>query len=415
MSQKQTISSGIQRYHTAVATLNSPAKQWDDQTVLEVLVARDTLQQILDKIDAATETENNPTTGQLLQIAATDAKLIQQKDRIAMHPTLAHWRQSFTPPDNAWWWHFEPPTHPHNRLDWLWSSLTIAALTANLALVADIGARFLAGSPGVWSSLAAIAPGILTLFAGGGALTKTGQTAIERLLEQVGVAKHYWHEVKLGIAVLLFCLLVGFHSKISDIATLYQQEGIKQYEAGNLAGAQASFERALDLNSDYPEAQFRLGLIYEDLQESEQAWAEYRKASQAGYLPSYNALARLYIIQDESRKAIALLNQAIAQFDPETDPVELDYALHKNLGWARLKQSQWPEAQAELEHAIEINPERADAYCLLAQIIEQQQTPAAALQTWEQCLRYLPVPFDVDTDRWLEMARQRVSAEANQE
>ncbi|MEM6435699.1 MAG: tetratricopeptide repeat protein, partial [Cyanobacteria bacterium P01_D01_bin.115] len=96
-------------------------------------------------------------------------------------------------------------------------------------------------------------------------------------------------------------------------------------------------------------------------------------------------------------------------FDPDQHDPGLAYALHKNLGWARLQQGRLPEAEAELQQAIALDPERADAYCLLAQTLEQQVQADAALPQWENCLRYARV----QDDAWIDQAQQRLDAQEN--
>jgi tetratricopeptide (TPR) repeat protein len=363
--------------------------------VMAVLKARDCLQQLLDTAtETAAETASALPAGLWLQLAKLDEDFLTHKALIGGHPKLEAWRKSLAPPESAWWWYLEKPVDPRDRLDWLWNGLTVAALTGNLALVTDIATRFLTGAPGVWSAFAAIAPGILTLFASGGALTTVGQQTIEKGLSSFKIKRYRWSEAKLGISGGLFLGLMGFHAALPNIATLYYQTGTDLYDDGKLSSAQTNLERALSLYPDYPEAHFHLGIIQEDLQQPTQAEESYRKALEAGYLPAYNNLSRLYIVQGQADQAVQLLNRALFSFDAEQDESDLGYALHKNLGWARLEQARLPEAEANLKKAISLQADRAEAYCLMGKLLEQRGEPDAALGYWDNCLNYANVYTD---------------------
>ncbi|MEO0825002.1 MAG: tetratricopeptide repeat protein [Cyanobacteria bacterium J06635_15] len=412
MSNPPPLATAVTRYQLALAPLNAPkgkpAPQLSEVQVLELLKARDEVQAILDQIAQQSTPLGADCNADLIQLAQLDAQLKDHGKAIATFPQLQNWQNSFQPPPTDWWWHFEPPKDPRDRVDWLWNSLTLAALTANLALVTDIASRFFTGAPGVLSSFAAIAPSVLTLFAGGGALTKAGRMAIKHVLSQIGISKHRWHEAQFAISGSLLMLLMIFHTSLPNIARFYNNRGeIQFYEAGKIVSAQGDFQKALALNPDYAKAQFNLGATYEELQEPDKAEMEYRKALSADYLPAYNNLAHLYIVQEEFDRAIPFLQQGLSIFDPALHEPGLAYALHKNLGWARLKQARLPEAEAELQQAIALDPERADAYCLLAQVLEQQDQAATALPQWENCLKYARVQDDL----WIDQAQQRIDTQ----
>ncbi|NET36655.1 MAG: tetratricopeptide repeat protein [Cyanothece sp. SIO1E1] len=374
--------------------------------IMGILKARDCIQMLLDSASDSMGQEASLISADLwLQLALLDEAFLKHKNLVASYPKLETWRKSFDPPESAWWWHLEKPADPRDRLDWLWNSLTIAALTGNLALVTDIASRFLTGVPGVWSAFAAITPGILTLFASGGALTKVGQQTIEKLLLHLKFTKYRWSEAKLVFSGGLLLSLVAFHTALPAVAILYNHTGKNLYDDGKLSSAQANFERALSLYPDYPEAHFWLGLIQEDLQQPEAAEESYRKALQAGYLPAYNNLSLLYIVQGEPDKAMQLLNRALFSFDQKQEDPELGYALHKNIGWARLEQARYPEAEVYLKKAIELKGDRADAYCLMGKLLEQQQEPEAALDYWNNCLNYANVYTD---DLFIDEASDRL-------
>ena len=412
----------IADYRHWVSQLATEGNAWSEETVLATLRSRDRTQYLIDQL------ANLPDDGILppqiwIDLANTDAELGRQGDRLRTLATLASWRKSVYPPEHHWWWYPPEPEPPKDALAWLWGGLTIAMLTISLALAQDIASRFTANVPGVWSSLGAIAPVVLTLFASGGALTKVGQQALESILASRVPHRKNWARLKFALALALALGLFFFHSLgLPRIAQAYNQQGEAQYEAGDWASAQNNFQQALSLKPDYPQAQFNLGVMYEEFQQTDRARAEYLKAVQAGYLPAYNNLARLYLQQGETEAALPLLRMALSNPALQEEDPELQYVLYKNLGQARLTQDRLPEAETALLEAIalgqDLDPPRPDAYCLLAQAIAAQaalpNAPASEGETdlptaqaaWTRCLQLANRP---EHDQWEGMARQALT------
>ena len=424
MMDAERLEKALRQYKTAIAQLPSPPEDKVNQStsqlspeevkalepkIMAVLKARDRIQMLLDSASETEKEEADLLSADLwLQLATLDEELLKRETLIGGHPNLDSWCKRFNPPNSAWWWYLEKPIDLRDRLDWLWNGLTVAALTGNLALVTDIASRFLTGAPGVWSAFAAITPGILTLFASGGALTAVGQQTVEKVLSHLKLKGYHWSEAKLAFSGGLLLGLMGFHAALPAVATLYNRTGKELYAAGKLSSAQTNFERALSLHPDYPDAHFHLGIIQEDLQKPEEAEQSYRKALEAGYLPAYNNLSRLYILQEEPHKAVQLLNRALFNFNPDQEEPELGYALNKNMGWARLEQARYPEAEAYLKKAITLNIDRAEAYCLMGKLLEQQGDPEAAVAYWEDCLNNANIYTD---DAFIDEASDRLDTQ----
>jgi tetratricopeptide (TPR) repeat protein len=425
MGSPHPLETAANDYRQWVSRLVNAADAWSEEMVLATLHSRDRTQNLIDQLSETADAQTlSPKFW--LDLANADADLGRQSDRLRALPALPRWRKSVHPPDHHWWWYPPEPEPPKDGLAWLWGGLTIAMLTISLALAQDIASRFTTDAPGVWSSLGAIAPVVLTLFASGGALTKVGQQLLESILSTRGPAQKNWARIKFALAFALALGLFFFHSLgLPRIAQAYNQQGEAQYETGDWASAQNNFQQALNLKPDYPEAQFNLGVMYEEYQQYDQARAEYLKAVQAGYLPAYNNLAHLYLQQGKTDEAVPLLRQALSNPDLQQKGPELAYVLHKNLGEARLAQDRLPEAETALLEAIEIgqaaeNP-RPDAYCLLAQVLEKQEalpnaTPYSgdaaiptAQATWTRCLQLANRP---EHDQWEGMARQALTQPA---
>ena len=398
----------------ALETLLAGKKDWPDEKVLLLLRRRDRIQHLIDQL--AEQPKTPEISPQLwLALSQDDAQVGQWNDRLLNLELLPNWRKSLNPPVHHWWWYPKSIEEPKPILGWLFGGLTVALLTLTLALAKDIAARFFTGAPGVWSSIGAIVPVALALLAAGGVLTKVGQQIVDAYLTQRVPYPRYWPLIKFSLALGLLGVFFWGHSVgLPWAAAKYHAVGSKQYfEEGKLAKAQVNFERALQLNSDFPTANHDLALTYEDLRDFKQAKAEYAKAIKAGYLKSVNNLARLQLMEEEYESAAVLLltaQQTLQDNPPDSDDPELEYGLHKNLGWAWLKQGRLIKAQGELLTAIRLEKQlsgsRPDAHCLLAQVLEAQENTTEAQAEWETCLRKISRPED---DVWAGMANKALS------
>lgn len=396
MASKKLIQA-LEHYSVTLCAVEEAQPQPSSEQILAVLRARDAIEAAL------TDKTEDPTEG-LITIVQLDNRLRQQAAPIAQTVKLADWRASLQPPAQSWWWYFEASPSRWDRFDWLWSVLTILCLTISLGLVADISSRFLSGGPDTWATLAVVGQSMLTLLAAGGALTLAGQEAIKRIFASLKIPIQFRQEARLLLAILLLGGLVVLRFSLPDIAIWYNNNGLQNYNAGQLTSAQFDYVRALKLNPDYLEAHYNLGILYEDLQQLDSAKVEYLSAVQGGLDAAYNNLARLYILEEDYAAAVPLLKRGLLL----TNDNEVRYDLHKNLGWARLEQRRFDEGLVELQAAIAILPEQAPAHCLLAQVLEGRGDQVGALGEWEMCLKFAD-SLRPDEDAWIGMARQRLA------
>lgn len=381
-----------------------------DEICLDVFIARDQLQNYL--------SEQDPSYSKFLpQLSQLDQRLKKQIKAISQMFPLSEWRKLRTISDVAWWWQGEDPdvVHPWDRLDWLWEALTIPTLTINFALVVSISSRFLAGGPDAFGAIAIVGQSVVAMLAAGAPLTQTGQKIIDQGLQACGLPKYLWHEAKLGIAVATLLSLLGLQTSLPGIARFYVKRGLEErYDKYQATAALKDYKRAIELDPNNMEAHYRLGAIYEDLLDFSQADSEYRVAILGGCLEAINNLSRLYILEDNADDAAAVLSKVGRQnAKPCTnvDSDSLEYALSKNLGWARFKQERYVEARNALEAAIELRSDQSAPYCLLAQVIEDEsedESNAEALKAWSKCLDFALDPLP-EEDEWLYEAEQRLN------
>lgn len=145
-----------------------------------------------------------------------------------------------------------------------------------------------------------------------------------------------------------------------------------------------NYEKALKLNPDSWSGHYGLGTFYDDQGKKDLAEQQYQLAikinSQA--IPVINNLSRLKNLKGDYNAAIALALQGLQK----TKEPKLRAALYKNLGWALFEQNKLGQAKEYLEKAGELDPQRADTYCLLAQVQEALGDNDNSWLNWEACL-----------------------------
>jgi tetratricopeptide (TPR) repeat protein len=180
-------------------------------------------------------------------------------------------------------------------------------------------------------------------------------------------------------------LFTGFNlwKSAPDIAFELNEWG---FDSKNLVNAELYYRLALIFDPKMPEPSYNLGLLYEDQNKFNQAEAAYKRAIKQGWVDAYNNLARLYILQKQSLKAVSLLEKEL----PSASENKTKYAMLKNLGWANMELGRYEEAQTYLKKAMTVPSMRPSAYCLNIQLLELQQLKQQALPDLHKCLNLEP-------------------------
>jgi tetratricopeptide (TPR) repeat protein len=353
----------------------------------------------------------------LEKLSQLDETLRKQAGAIAPFTQSADWRASFSPKEAYWWWFLKASTNPwSDRFDWLWSGVSVTFLTVSLGLMGDIAPRFLTGGPDSFGAFTVSAQSVLTLLVAGGALTKAGQEALKSFLKAINIPEKYWHELGALGSLIVVCIFFILRQSLPQIGTnFYTNPGIESRRNGDWSSAEEQFKRAIQLNADDAQAHFQLGLLYEDLQLIDQARPQYQLAIQGGIPVATNNLARLNIMKKEYAAAVSLLLKALDTDKKQPLDAKTKYAVLKNLGWARFKQGNYPDAEAKLLEAINLkstvkleNYEIAAPHCLLAQVMEAQKDKKAALTEWKTCNQYANITIP-EQDEWAAIAQKRLT------
>lgn len=389
---------------------------------LEVMAARNALQTLLQSTNPPTDFSGLTLT----TIADLDQQLKEQAEDLDRCLKTVDWQTSFAPSETAWWWSIKPkPPNPWWNQDWLWQAVSITCITVSVGLFGDVSARFLKGGPDSIGAIAVSAQSIGTLLTAGGALTIAGQEANKRLLNRLHISEQYWHELGAGFSLLLLGSAVCLRFSLPHIATLYSDRGFTNYKQGDFGTAEELYQRALQLNPDDDPTHFRLGLLYEDLQDLVKARSNYQAAARTGIPEAINNLSRLNLLDKKPALAVPFLLKALEQEDKNSP--EDQYVLLKNLGWASLQLKDYGDAEERLNAAIKLQKTAhltetatdanrdtslpiASPYCLLAQVKTAQSDPKSALTAWETCNAEAN-PYIPEEHEWAITARQLLKAQ----
>jgi tetratricopeptide (TPR) repeat protein len=265
---------------------------------------------------------------------------------------------------------------------------------------------------------------LLTLLKARSEVTKAGQRAFTELLHRLQVPKQWHEEVKLSATGLLLLGLLVFWFSLPEIANIYNQRGLHAYHNQAYSQAETLYKQAISLDKDHSHAHYNLGVLYEDWGNQEKAKQHYQIAASQGNIRAHNNLARLLILEEKYADAVHHLQQALLaikkiQQNPESKEVEPEdkYSIYKNLGWARLGQERYQDAQQYLLLAKNLTKGEykdqisrvASARCLLAQVYEKQEKKEAAIEEWQACCA-LGNKLVSEEDAWLHQARQQLQA-----
>jgi serine/threonine protein kinase len=165
-----------------------------------------------------------------------------------------------------------------------------------------------------------------------------------------------------------------------------------------------NYEKALKLKPDTWEGHYGLGTFYDEQGKKDLAEQQYELSlkSNSQAIPVMNNLSRLKNLKRDYNSAIALALQGLQK----TKESKLQAALYKNLGWAKLEQKKLSEAKEYLEKAGELDPQRADIYCLFAQVQEALGDNDNSWLNWEACL--ILESKQPEVFRWREDVLQRI-------
>ena len=364
-----------------------------------ILKSRDDVEELLNK-------GHSYSSAILATIINLDNELKKQARRIAHDIDLNQCRVSLNPPIKNWWWFID------ENVNQVWRTLTIICTYLTIAGMSFIAPRIFKGGTDFLGSIYSIiliflaSPGVKSLFH---YFPKT----LDQFFVRIGIPSINLNKVTLGLStssLLIVVITILMSPKISEF---YQNRGLKYYKSNYLGAALDSYNRSLAWESDNTTAHFYIGLINEDLQNTESAISAYQTAEKSCKSDNINVcartrnnLSRLYIKNKNYDSAISLLNRQEIYWT--SDDVLVNFSLKKNKGWALYIQTYLLEAESILLEAIDIAKNSTDiisksdaaaAYCLYAQVLDKLSIQVTGIRQDERCI-YWDKCFE-DNDRYL--------------
>jgi serine protease Do len=173
-------------------------------------------------------------------------------------------------------------------------------------------------------------------------------------------------------------------TKPKDAKTYYVR-GLTKFDKGDVSGAIAEFNQAIQSQSDYAEAYFYRGLAYFDLKELPNSIADYNKAIDlnAGYVDAYYNRALVFSAMGDKPSAIADYTQVIR--------LDRNFAAaYNNRGLALSELGDQKQAIDDFNQALQINPGRANTYFNRGLALFRIGNDRAALADYTQAIQLSP-------------------------
>ncbi|NEP11844.1 MAG: hypothetical protein F6K14_16870 [Symploca sp. SIO2C1] len=397
----------IEHYAAHLERLESPEAAGTESSIYEVLLARDSVENLLLKRCERAETS-------LAELVELDQRLKAKEDLIGATPKLNNWREVLKPPETAWWWYFSPTPviDVWDQLDWLWNTLTVACLGMVGSLMINITNAMSAGGAVQWpETFMTLMQGTGLALVAGGTLTSKGQTQVEKLLERLNIPPKFRAEATFVMAITLLLISTGIYNVLPKYLFYL---GTQAYGDRNLQQALIRLSQANQIQPGNSEISIALGKVYESLNKTAEATAEYVKVIPQGLPEAFNSTGRVLIKKNPERAEAILrlgIQRAYIRFKSgkvgEEESVDRRYQFRTNLGWALLQQERYKEAREELLLAVEFNKQFPDrqlgsgmAQCFLIKANLALGNTTEAIENWSACYRQSRPEF-ISEYQWL--------------
>jgi tetratricopeptide (TPR) repeat protein len=179
--------------------------------------------------------------------------------------------------------------------------------------------------------------------------------------------------------------------------------------------ALSAFERAYELDSQWPTTQYFIGVTHTELQNTDDAIIYFNYALSNNFEPSlviYRKLADLYTENKEYTKAVEYYEKVLEENDEDInsfirpiwiyldhlkDPVKAvrlaelsvmafpeDAMSYNLMGWSQVATGNYTEAEKSLKKAIELNPNLAAAHYNIGKLYETDNKRSLALEAYQK-------------------------------
>ncbi|MHC5674073.1 CHAT domain-containing protein [Nostoc sp.] len=180
---------------------------------------------------------------------------------------------------------------------------------------------------------------------------------------------------------------------VTQAKTLFYQ-GLQQAKTGDLLGAIASYDQAIELQPEFPEYWFNRGLTLFHLERFDEAITSYQTATELKpdfYKAWYN--------RGRTLGELGYFEEAIASFDKAIE-IKPDYQeAWSSRGLALLKLGWLPEAISSYDHALHLEPEDQENWYYRGIALAVGEQFAEAIISYDKALEIHPEYHEVWIDR----------------
>ncbi|MEG4574137.1 tetratricopeptide repeat-containing serine protease family protein [Microcoleus sp. N3A4] len=183
-------------------------------------------------------------------------------------------------------------------------------------------------------------------------------------------------------------------------AKTYYVRGLTRFDRGDLSGAVADFNQAIQTQSDYSEAYFYRALAYFDLRQMPKSIADYSKAIalNAGYVDAYYNRGLVLSAMGDKPGAIADYTQVIR--------LDRNFAAaYNNRGLALSDLGDQKGAIDDFNQALQINPGRANTYFNRGLALFRINNDRSALADYTQAIQLNPSYAKAFANRGITLVR----------
>ena len=415
----------VSAYAKAITKLTSEEAGKSKAVVIDVLNARD-------KVARAFTDAQSVESEVMMRVNELDQTLKSAVSRInsIAGQSLAEWRESFQPGENAWWWWLDVHRHTEPKLISIPAVFTLVtwlcwiSIAFSLTFIMEFARRFAGAGvdlPGI------VLQGLLTLLVGGAIFQLVVQVA-GRFSSSIGKPgdNSKFRLLLAMLAIASVATAMGIELFRSTIVDHYNNKGVAEKLNGQQTAAIGSYQRAISLKPNDSLAHYNLASAYEGALDYDKAESEFQNAISCDdqYALAYNRLGRLYMLRrGDYVSALMLLKTGLEKLDVmrehsllnEGDYRDIRFTLLRNRGWAYFGLGYFTQAANDLRLALEIRPQGAVAHCLLAQVLEAEKNPQRdqekANEEYERCVTDSLVYSDIE-ENWLSLARERLLSES---
>ncbi|MBP7862401.1 tetratricopeptide repeat protein [bacterium] len=183
------------------------------------------------------------------------------------------------------------------------------------------------------------------------------------------------------------------HKKSDNFEYVYNL-GVAQGKMAHIDDAIGTLSKASKMTDSKGEPQFAMGEIYQLDKQYDKALARYEECIVINpkFAEVYNNMGVIYSIKSDFPSAVKSFQKAL-ELKPNYNPARknLGYAeAHTAMAVSLMTQGKLGEAQAQLQKAIEIDPQFADAHYNLGLLLHQQNQVAQAILHYQAALQNDP-------------------------